>query len=254
MDRFDKLVTIARVGWIAWGAGSTLAAQAGSSRSEPSQFVIQFDQGLSEEKLNGRVFLMFSKDNENEPRFQINDGPRGQQIFGLDVNQWQADEAVVIDAEVLGYPTSSLKDVPTGEYWVQGLFHHYETFHRSDGHVIQMPMDRGEGQRWNRAPGNFFCRPQKIFWDSTKKATHQLLLDQKIAPIPPPQDTRYIKHIKIQSQRLSEFWGRPMELGAVVLLPEGWEEHPNVRYPLIVNHGHFPYTFPAFVSNLRIPI
>ena len=37
-----------------------------------------------------------------------------------------------------------------------------------------------------------------------------------------------------------------MHLGACVLLPHGFDEHPEARYPLIVNHGHFPYTFGGF--------
>ncbi|HWM84337.1 MAG TPA: hypothetical protein VNO33_00840, partial [Kofleriaceae bacterium] len=35
------------------------------------------------------------------------------------------------------------------------------------------------------------------------------------------------------------FWGRDVFLGATVLLPEGWDSHPQARYPLIINHGHF---------------
>ncbi len=34
-------------------------------------------------------------------------------------------------------------------------------------------------------------------------------MDQKIEPIKEPEDTKYVKHIKIQSQKLTEFWGRP---------------------------------------------
>ena len=52
--------------------------------------------------------------------------------------------------------------------------------------------------------------------------------------------------MKIQSERLTKFWGRPMYLGAHVLLPEGFDAHPNARYPLVIDHGHFPYTFEGF--------
>jgi Putative esterase len=55
-----------------------------------------------------------------------------------------------------------------------------------------------------------------------------------------------VKHERIQSRLLSEFWGRPMYLGAHVLLPKGWAEHPNARYPLMINHGHFPEDFDGF--------
>ncbi len=34
-----------------------------------------------------------------------------------------------------------------------------------------------------------------------------------------------------------------MFLGAHVLLPEGWDNHPNVKYPLAIYHGHFPSDF-----------
>jgi hypothetical protein len=37
-----------------------------------------------------------------------------------------------------------------------------------------------------------------------------------------------------------------MHLGAVVLLPHGFDEHPEARYPLVVFHGHFPATFDGF--------
>ncbi|MEL7148637.1 MAG: alpha/beta hydrolase-fold protein, partial [Bacteroidota bacterium] len=57
---------------------------------------------------------------------------------------------------------------------------------------------------------------------------------------------KYIKHIKIRSKLLSDFWGRDMYVGAHVLLPEGWDAHPNVKYPLAIMHGHFPSDFGGF--------
>ena len=30
-----------------------------------------------------------------------------------------------------------------------------------------------------------------------------------------------------------------MELSAIVLVPEGFDEHPNARFPLIIFHDHF---------------
>jgi hypothetical protein len=107
-------------------------------------------------------------------------------------------------------------------------------------------MDRGEGQKWNRAPGNLYSTPKEVFINPNQNKTIKIILDKKIPPIPKPKDTKYIKHVKIQSKRLTKFWGRPMYLGACVLLPEGFDEHPGARFPLIINHGHFPYTFGGF--------
>ncbi len=207
---------------------------------------VSFPSQRSAAALDGRMLLMLSTDDSREPRFQIGDNAKTQQIFGVDVNGLKPGDDVVFDASVLGYPLASLKDVPPGEYWVQALLHRYETFHRSDGHTVKLPMDRGEGQHWNRAPGNLYSTPRKIRIDPGKDALIRISLDQQIPPIEPPTDTKYIKHVKIQSKLLSEFWGRPMHLGAVVLLPEGFDEHAEARYPLIVNHGHFPRTFGGF--------
>ena len=34
-----------------------------------------------------------------------------------------------------------------------------------------------------------------------------------------------------------------MMLGAIVLLPEGWDEHPDSHYPLVIHHWHFRREF-----------
>jgi hypothetical protein len=209
-------------------------------------FGVFFTTEQSKEPLDGRVLLMVSEDQSREPRFQISDSPSTQLIFGIDVYSLKPGEVAVVDRSVFGYPLRSLSEIPVGVYWVQALFHRYETFHRADGHTVKLPMDRGEGQRWNRAPGNLYSTPQKVRIDPEKDEMIKIALDKKIPPIPEPKDTKYIKHVKIQSKLLTEFWGRPMHLGACVLLPEGFDEHPEARYPLVINHGHFPYTFSGF--------
>ncbi|MFQ5636437.1 MAG: alpha/beta hydrolase-fold protein [bacterium] len=216
------------------------------SQQDRFGFEISFSKALSGLPLDGRMLLMLSTDPSNEPRFQINDGPNTQLIFGIDVDALKPGESAVINTTVFGYPLKSLKDVPAGDYQVQALLHIYETFHRADGHVVKLPMDRGEGQHWNRAPGNLYSAPRKIHIDPVQNEVIKIQLDRKIPPIPDPPETKYIKHVKIQSTLLTEFWGRPMVLGAHILLPEGFDEHPEARYPLVVNHGHFPYTFSGF--------
>ncbi|MBN2246213.1 MAG: hypothetical protein JW755_10250 [Candidatus Aminicenantes bacterium] len=210
------------------------------------KFAISFDQEVLGESQDGRMLLMLSLDDSREPRFQISDGPNTQLIFGIDVEGLAPGEDAVIDASVFGYPLHSLASIPAGEYHVQALLNRYETFHRSDGHVVKLPPDQGEGQHWNSKPGNLYSTPQVVQIDPKESKIIQIKLDKTIPPIEPPQDTKYIKHIKMQSKLLTEFWGRPMYLGACVLLPHGYDEHPEARYPLMVFHGHFPYTFGGF--------
>jgi hypothetical protein len=223
----------------------TGCSNAGSSESN-LRFSLSFSEERGAEALDGRMLLLIANNNDAEPRFQVSDGPDSQLVYGIDVNRLQPGEAAVINADVFGYPLESISDIPPGDYWVQGLLNRYETFNRADGLTVKLPPEMGEGQQWNRKPGNLYSQPKQVSIDPRKNTEIQLILNQEIPPIPDPEDTKYIKHVKMQSDLLTEFWGRPMYLGACVLLPEGFDEHPESRYPLVINHGHFPYTFSGF--------
>jgi hypothetical protein len=170
-------------------------------------------------------------------------GPTGQQVFGIDVEGLAPGQAAVIGGGVLGFPLTDLGFVPPGEYTVQAVLNRYQTFTRSDGHTVRLPPDRGEGQQWNRKPGNFYSSPQRVRIDPGAGGRIEIVMDQVIPEITPPEDTEWVKHVRIRSDLLSEFWGTDMYLGAHVLLPAGFEAHPEVRYPLAVFHGHFPSDF-----------
>ena len=210
------------------------------------KFVINYPTEQDGNILEGRVLLMLAKSDESEPRFQITYQNHTGLIYGVDALGKKPKGGVVIDGTVFGYPIESLDNIPAGEYWVQGLLHTYETFNLKTGHTVKLPMDNGEGQKWNRSPGNLYSTPKKIFLDPDKKKSVKITLDQVIPPIEPPEDTKYIKHIQMQSKLLTEFWGRPMYLGAHVLLPEGFDEHPEAKYPLMIFHGHYPHDFGGF--------
>jgi hypothetical protein len=210
------------------------------------RFDVSFPPERSARPVDGRVLLLLSTDPAAEPRMQISDTPNTQMVFGLDAEDMKPGIPVGVDAAAFGYPVRSLSDLPKGEYFVQAVLNRYETFHRADGHTVKLPPDRGEGQHWNTKPGNFYSKPVKVAIDPAANERIPVLLDQEIPAIVPPQDTKYIKHIRIQSERLTKFWGRPMYLGAHVLLPEGFESHPEAHYPLAVFHGHYPTDFHGF--------
>ncbi len=220
-----------------------IGLRANSNADAPLRVSVRFGAEVAKEPLDGRLLLLISKDDSKEPRFLISDTSlNSQQVFGIDVDDMRPGEEKVFDASVLGYPLESFSALPAGTYSVQALLHRYETFHRADGHTVKLPIDRGEGQQWSRAPGNLYSTPRKITIDPQKGETVRIDLDKIIPPIPDPPTTKYIKHERIQSALLTKFWGRPMYLGAHILLPEGFDTHPNARYPLVINHGHFPAT------------
>lgn len=217
-----------------------------ASQRSNLKFSISFTQEMSDQAQDGRLLIMLSNNDASEPRFQINDGLKAQLVFGVDVEGMQPGQEIIIDEDAFGFPFRSIADIPAGTYYAQALINRYETFKLKTGHSVKLPPDQGEGQQWNRKPGNFYSQPVKLELDPAKGKTISIKMDQKIPPIKKPEDTKYIKHIEIESKMLSEFWGRPMTLGAHVLLPEGFEEHPNAKYPLMIYHGHFPSDFGGF--------
>jgi hypothetical protein len=208
-------------------------------------FSVSFPAGQSAQNLDGRLLLVLSTDPSDEPRNQIDDTPRSQMVFGVTVDGWKPEQATVVGASAWGYPVASLKEIPAGEYTVQAVLNKYETFHRGDGKTVKLHMDQGEGQHWNSSPGNLYSKPQKV---SIKAggAPIKLTLSEVIPPIPAPADTKYVRHIRIQSEALTKFWGRPMFVSAIVLVPEGFDEHAKAHFPLIIFHDHFVSDFGDF--------
>ena len=244
MARTPAFPAIAAV--VAIGMALTPRASLAPLDRPAATFTVTVASSASSVPLDGRIILILAAGDRSEPRFQVSSGASASQVFGIDVDGLAPATAATIGTGVFGYPIDDVADVPAGRYYVQAVLHKYETFHLATGHTVKLPMDRGEGQNWSRAPGNLYSTPQWIDFDPAAAAPVKLVLDQVMPDIPDPPETKYVKHVKITSERLSKFWGRPMELGAHVLLPEGFDEHPDARYPLMVFHGHFPYDFGGF--------
>jgi hypothetical protein len=199
---------------------------------------VRFPVARSTTPLDGRLLLLLSNDPSEEPRMQIDDTPKSQMVFGVTVDGWRPGEPMTVGDNATGYPRASLKDVPPGDYTIQAVLNVYETFHRSDGKTVKLAPDRGEGQHWNLAPGNLLSKPRVVRIGSGAPPI-TVSLDEVIPTIKPEPDTKYIRHLRIQSKLLTQFWGRPMYLSAVVLVPEGFDSRPQARYPLIIFHDHF---------------
>jgi hypothetical protein len=222
----------------------TLAGLLVATASYAQTVTITLPGAASGEPVDGRLLFLVSNDPQamsdpqHEPRLEIDDSPKTQMVFGITVEGWHRGGSMPVGDSAKGYPRAHLKDIPAGDYTVQAVLNVYETFHRADGKTIKLAPDRGEGQHWNLAPGNLMSKPQRVHF-GRGAAPISLTLDQTIPPIEEPADTRYIRHFRIQSQLLSKFWGRPMYLSAIVLVPEGFDSHPDAHYPLIISHDHF---------------
>ena len=126
------------------------------------RFSITIPPGRSAQPLDGRLLLLLSNDPSAEPRMQISVSPGTQMVFGVDVDALAPGQSVTIDDRLLWLSRPQPARRSRGDYFVQVVLHRYETFHRADGHTVKLPMDRGEGQHWNIAPGNLYRMPRKF--------------------------------------------------------------------------------------------
>ncbi len=216
-----------------------------------SQFEITFPKALHAGPITGRVYLILSPEpNSNALRqrslgHQPVTNARGVPFFAVDVDRLEPGQAAVIDAATLGYPIERLRDLLAGDYYAQALFNVYTEFHRADGHSIWAHMDQWEGQHFNWAPGNLFSNERLVSLDPDAGYAVKIEVTEKLPPIELPEDDPWVQRVKFESRLLTEFLGRPIFIGATVLLPRGYDTHPDVYYPTVYQQGHFSLN-PAF--------
>jgi Putative esterase len=213
-----------------------LAAPAARAQRAPTQFRVSIPAGVVAQPVTGRVYVMISRTDDREPRLQV--GRTGIPFFGHDVVRLTAGTSAVIDGRDLGYPVDSMTALPAGDYYVQGFVNRYSEFKRADGHTLWMHDDQWEGQQWRVSPGNLYSDVKKVHLDPRHGWTVDLAASHVIPPVQVPADTRWVRHFRIQSPTLTRFWGRPIYLGATVLLPNGYDTD-TTHYPVLYEQGHF---------------
>jgi putative esterase len=214
--------------------------------AQQPRFAVTFPASARAEPVTGRVFVFLARDSAPEPRFQGGTLGANAPFFGRDVSALAPGQPAIIDERSEGFPIGRLREVPAGDYYVQAVLSVYTEFKRADGHTIWAHMDQWEGQHPMESPGNLVSRIRRVHIGPGSPPI-RLDLAEVIPPVTVPEDTKWIKHIKIQSAILTKFWNHPIYLGAVVLLPKDYDAHPEVSYPVDYEQDHFslapPYHF-----------
>ncbi len=236
------------------GDDSMPAAEAAVGMSASITFGADAAEGIAELGLtvpaDGRVFVIVSRDSDEEPR--LGTGVAGHPLWGRDVDGWQTGEATVISSAeegVRGYPLEHTSELPPGDYYAQAFMNVYTTFNRADGHVIKAHLNSGAFQKPFKAPGNAYSDVVPFTVTGSGAINLNLTLAHVIQPPAPLkegevlqqgnfEDTPWVKYVKIRSDVLSEFWGQDMYIGANILLPPGYDEHPDTQYPVLYMQGH----------------
>ncbi len=217
-------------------------------RAAGFRFELLVSSGAHATPITGRAYVAFSRTSDPGRTPIDQAGETGVPLFAVDIDNLAPGQAAVIDAGTFGHPVQSLRAIPAGDYWVQPFVSIYTKFVRADGHTVWLHMDQWEGQDWRRSPGNIYGKPVRIAFDPKSSAPIRLVADSVIPPIQVPAETESVKRIKIQSGILTKWWGHPMYLGAVVLLPRDYEKHPDVKYPIVYDEGHFSLRAPGIGS------
>ena len=200
---------------------------------------LRYDASVARGPITGRAFFFVARTDRSEPRQQASSSRNSEPFFGIDVEALRPGQVATIDATTLGFPVASLKQLPAGEYFVQGMILPYTQFTRADGHMIWAHMDSWEGQRFNNAPGSLVSAVQKVRIDPATNPTIALSLTTVLPPVATLADSPWVQRFKMTSKKVSAFWNHDMPIGAVVLLPKGYEQNTTKRYPVVYTVGHF---------------
>ena len=216
-------------------AGTSVAiAVPAQTPARPTRFEVTVDPATRSAPLTGRLVVVVTKNGQSEPRMQI--APQGPALFAIDLDQLRAGQPAVVDTTALGYPVPLAK-LPPGEYHVQAIANVYEQVKRADGKTVWVHFPHeGTQEVMQVAAGNVYSEPQRVRIGDGN--TVRLRINKIIPPSPRPTDTEWVKRVRIQSQKLTAFWGRPVYVNATVLLPKGYNERTSARYPTVYTFGH----------------
>ena len=165
---------------------------------------------------SGRLYLAFSRTDEDEPRFSIGwpvARTEATQVYAMDMTDWDGSTRSFLPSA--GYPQAEFSALQAGDWFVQALFDHNDTLPDLN------------------APGNLYSTvvPLRILSDSPLSLS--IVLDQAEPPEALPENTDYIKYVKIRSDLLSGFYGRDIHLRAAVMLPESYLAGSTQSFPVL---------------------
>ncbi|HET9986717.1 MAG TPA: alpha/beta hydrolase-fold protein [Longimicrobiales bacterium] len=224
-----------------------VAALAAPARAQAPRFEVTVSAAAHAAPLTGRLVLVLARDSSPEPRLLIS--PQGPEIAGVDLDSLAAGTAAVIDGSAAAYPTP-LAALPAGDYFAQAVVNVYEPVRRADGRTLWLHMNDGTIEPFQIAAGNLFSEPRRV--RVAAGGTIRLVVDRVNPPAERPADTEWVKHVSIRSERLTKFWGRPIDIHATVLLPRGYADHPEERYPTLFVFGHgVPFGFTTDSARAR---
>jgi hypothetical protein len=199
-----------------------LLVSAGPQSSTSLRFEVTVGKDFAGGPRDGRLLIVLDRKKRPEPRLSIGEtGMKAPPVLGRDVEGLRPGVPVTVDETSLVFPIERLADLPAGDYFVQAVLDANRDLKRPD------------------AAGNLYSESLAIRLDPRRGGVVKLELTRQIAPDEPPEGSEYVQFVKLRSERLSRFHGRPMYLRAGIILPRGHREDRDRRYPLRVHVGGY---------------
>ena len=197
------------------------------------RFEVTLDPSLPAQP-SGRLLVVMASSDRVEPRRLIGrTGRTATPTVGVDVPALAPGDRVILDATAAAFPIEGLADLPAGEYHVQAV------------------LDTNRDIRSPGAPGSLYSEPLQVALEPAQNEPVRLTLSRRIPDEQLPPDEEYLRFIKIRSDLLTQFHGRPIYVRAGVILPPGFEQEPERRYPLRVHIGGYGSRYTRVGSMMR---
>ncbi len=198
------------------------------------RFEVTRDAALTGGANSGRVLVSIGPKGSPGPVFRSGQtGMNAAPVLGRDAANLAPGKAVTLDSKAVIFPIESLAKLPAGDYAVQALF------------------ATNRDLRSLNAPGNLFSDATAVHLDPAKGGTVRLTLTHTAPPETLPADTASVKYLKLKSDLLTAFHGRPIYLRVGVILPRDYDKEPTRHYPLRVHIGGFATRYTAVGNMMR---
>lgn len=184
----------------------------------------------------GRLVIVLAEGSSGiEPRHLIaRTGSGAVPTLGVDAPALAPGGRVTVDtAAATLFPPEDFEALPVGEYRVQAVLRTNRDLRAFD------------------APGNLVSEVVRVRRDPQGAGPVRVTLSRRLPDESMPPSTRFLRFIKLRSELLSAFHGRPIYLRAGVILPVGFAQEPERRYPLRVRIGGFGVRYTEVQSLMR---
>lgn len=194
----------------------------------PLRFEVRLAKGFEADVKNGRVFVVLGSPGAREPRGSIgNTGMSVPPVIGADAHEPKDGLIATLDSRNELFPIESLSKLKPGKYSVQAAVH----------------LNRD--LNFPNAPGDLYGPVIDAELIPNVGGVVTLEVNKRIADESLPADTDRVKFLKFPSKMLSDFHGRPMFLRVGVVLPQGFNDEPERKFPLRVHIGGYGTRFTA---------